>query len=63
MIEKQNKECLVCNRTDEEIPLLALDYQGKQLYICPQHIPVLIHDPTKLTGTLPGAEGYEPYEE
>lgn len=63
MANQQEKECLVCKRSDLETPLLSLDYQGKQSYICPQHLPILIHDPTKLTGTLPGAEDMEPYTE
>ncbi len=28
----------------------------KNYWICPQHIPILIHDPSKLAGKLPGAE-------
>ncbi len=54
-----DKHCLVCERTDQEIPLVQLDFQGKNFWICPQHIPVLIHDPQKLTGLLPGAENME----
>ena len=63
MIEQHDKFCLVCKRNDEEEPLIDLSYKGSKLWICPQHIPVLIHDPGKLTGTLPGAEGFEPAEE
>ncbi len=63
MTEHLDKFCLVCKRNEEEIPLINLSYQGNALWICPQHIPVLIHDPGKLTGTLPGAEGLEPAPE
>ena len=63
MIEQHDKFCLVCKRNDEEVPLIDLSYKGSKLWICPQHIPVLIHDPGKLTGTLPGAEGLEPAPE
>jgi len=55
----EKKACLFCEKTDMEIPLVRLEFQGKQLWICPQHIPVLIHDPTKLVGMLPGAENME----
>ena len=55
----EKKACLFCEKTDQEIPLVKLEFQGKQLWICPQHIPVLIHDPSKLVGKLPGAENME----
>jgi hypothetical protein len=31
-------------------------------HICPQHLPVLIHNPQMLVGKLPGAEGLTPAE-
>ena len=49
--------CLVCKRTSDEIPLIPFQYQGGDHFICPQHLPILIHDPAKLAGILPGAEG------
>lgn len=51
--------CLVCDRTKEEIPLITLEYQDQQYYICPQHFPILIHHPEQLAGKLPGAENLE----
>lgn len=51
--------CLVCNRTNDEIPLITLEYQDSHYYICPQHIPILIHHPEELTGKLPGVENLE----
>jgi hypothetical protein len=51
--------CIVCKRTSQEIPLVAFQYMGKDLFICPQHLPTLIHDPAKLAGLVPGAEGFE----
>ncbi len=54
--------CLACERGSEEIPLIVLEYQGAQFRICPQHLPVLIHDPTRLVGRLPGAEEMTPAE-
>lgn len=52
--------CLVCKRTSTEVPLISFQYQESDLWICPQHLPVLIHDPTKLAGLLPGAENMKP---
>ncbi len=56
------KTCIACERSMNDIPLLTLDYRGDTFSICPQHLPVLIHDPTALTGKLPGAETMEPAE-
>jgi hypothetical protein len=38
---------------------VTLEFKGAQFWICPQHLPMLIHDPKTLTGKLPGAEGME----
>ncbi len=54
--------CLACDRDSNATPLLALEYRGKRLWICPQHVPILIHDPTRLAGRLPGAESLSPAE-
>ena len=40
--------CLVCSRGEQEIPLVQLAYRGERLHICPQHLPVLIHDPQRV---------------
>lgn len=51
--------CLVCKKSSEEIPLISFLYKGTGLWICPQHLPLLIHDPGKLAGLLPGAENFK----
>lgn len=56
----ESHRCLACDRDSEVVPLIRLEYQGRDLAICPQHLPILIHDPTRLAGRLPGAEGLEP---
>ncbi len=52
--------CLACQRGDHATPLIPLHYRGTSLWICPQHLPVLIHDPAQLVGRLPGAEDLRP---
>lgn len=52
--------CLNCNRSEQEIPLVTLQYQGKQVYICSQCFPTLIHSPAKLAGELKDAEKIQP---
>lgn len=56
------KQCMACGRGPDETPLLALEYRGATVWICPQHLPVLIHDPAKLVGKLAGAEHLRPAE-
>ena len=54
--------CVACDLTQDNIPLIALQFQNTTFYICPQHLPVLIHNPQMLAGKLPGAEGMTPAE-
>jgi hypothetical protein len=54
MTDQQTK-CIHCERTADEVPLLAMIYAGENYYICPQHLPVVIHKPQELIGKLPGA--------
>jgi hexokinase len=56
----ETPQCVACDRTGEQVPLITLDFRGKKFRICPQHLPMLIHDPQSLVGKLPGAEGMEP---
>lgn len=58
----RDARCLMCRRDSHATPLVALEYRGEKLWICPQHLPVLIHDPQSLVGHLPGAENLKPAE-
>ncbi|MBI5964451.1 MAG: hypothetical protein HY863_13320 [Chloroflexi bacterium] len=57
------KTCLNCNRTDAQIPLIALIFKGEANYICPQCLPVLIHKTQNLLEKLPGMEIAPPADE
>jgi predicted SprT family Zn-dependent metalloprotease len=48
--------CLNCERTESQIPLVNLRYQGQMAFICSQCLPLLIHQPQALVGKLRGAE-------
>jgi len=50
------KVCVFCKKDQEEVPLVHLEFKNNDFWICPQHIPVLIHDPEKLVGHLPNAD-------
>ena len=62
MSETPAKKCLACQRGPEAIPLVQLAYLDSTYWICPQHLPMLIHDPGRLVGMLPGAESMSPAE-
>ncbi len=52
--------CLYCDKTSQEMPLICLKFQGNDLWICPQHLPILIHEPDKLSDKLPGMKPGQP---
>ena len=54
-----NKECLVCKVSSKEKPVTKFYYQESEFYICPQHMPVIIHNPDQLIGLLDGADTFE----
>lgn len=53
------KECLVCKKTSEEIPVTKFYYKESEFYICPQHMPTIIHKPQELVGLIDGADTFE----
>jgi hypothetical protein len=52
--------CLNCGRPLGRIPLLPVLHRDGLAHICPQCLPVLIHDPKSLADKLPGADSLEP---
>lgn len=62
MSDNQPK-CLVCEQTKEDLPLIRLEFKDEFYYICPEHLPVLIHQPHRLVGKLPGADKLAPHRD
>jgi hypothetical protein len=62
MSEDKAHKCLACERGSDVVPLIRLEYRGEHFWICPEHIPILIHSPNRLAGRLAGAEGLNPAE-
>jgi hypothetical protein len=60
MMTPSTPSCVMCERGLHESPLLRLAFRESEFWICPQHLPVLIHDPSKLVGRLAGAETLRP---
>jgi len=53
------RKCIVCGKNHQEIPVTKFYYKENEFYICPQHIPMLIHKPTELAGLIPDAENFQ----
>jgi hypothetical protein len=58
--DSQGAKCVACSLGDDEVPLIPFRYGGEERFICVQHLPALIHEPSKLIGLLPGAENLRP---
>ena len=56
---EDHKECLLCQAKDNETILVNMSYKGNSIWMCPVHLPVLIHSPQKLVGVIEGAEGFK----
>ena len=60
--EEKRYYCLNCARSETEIPLVSLRYDGSRAWICSQCLPILIHQPGKLAGRMADAENFPPAE-
>lgn len=45
--------CVYCEQDDSLVPLIEFTFHEKAYWICPQHLPILIHKPEQLAGKLP----------
>lgn len=52
--------CLNCEKTDHEAPILTVRFEDQDVQMCTSCLPVLIHQPQRLTGRLAGIESVEP---
>jgi hypothetical protein len=48
--------CVYCQHTSAQVPLLQLEFNGEKRWICPQHLPILIHKPEQLIEQFPGMD-------
>jgi hypothetical protein len=53
-MNNQIHRCVNCSRSEQEVPLLALQYDGQSGWICSQCLQILIHNPHKLANRLQG---------
>lgn len=48
MSQSSQPTCLNCERTEADVPISAWRYQGRDMYVCSECLPVLIHERAKL---------------
>ncbi len=61
-MEKQTIQCINCERTADQVPLVPILTRDAQVYICPQCLPILIHKPQQLADKLHGADALLPHK-
>jgi len=47
-----HKSCFNCGRPEVDVPLVTLQFDERQIYICPQCLPALIHHPENVAEKL-----------
>lgn len=50
---KAKVQCVQCQRSEYEVPLIVLHFRGRQMWICAQCLPILIHNPNRLATKFP----------
>ncbi len=50
--ESGTQACFNCTAPEARTPLISLRFAGQPIWICPQCMPVLIHDTSKLAEKL-----------
>jgi hypothetical protein len=50
----QPSACIYGDQSNQTVPVLLFQSQGRQVWICPKHLPILIHNPVRLADELPG---------
>lgn len=60
VLQPDQPRCAYCERGSDRVPLVSLLYRDAATWICTQHLPVLIHNPSMLIGKLAGAEHLAP---
>lgn len=51
-MEEKTCACFNCGRQEVETPLVKLQFNGDETWICPQCLPALIHHPEQLSAKL-----------
>jgi len=49
-------QCINCDQSEEEIPLINIQYKGEKIFVCSGCMPILLHSPAKMVGKLKDAD-------
>ena len=49
-------QCVNCDRSEEEMPLINIQYKGEKIFVCSGCMPVLLHSPAKMVGKIQDAD-------
>ena len=60
--QAKQSRCIFCGRDSAQVPLIQFIYKDEPEWICPTHLPILIHKPGQLADKLPGLENMGPPE-
>ena len=47
--------CLLCEKSSDEIPVIAFKYKGQGYHVCTAHLPALLHEPEKFADKIADA--------
>jgi len=59
VLMSETTKCIVCNKTENDVPIIEFKFKGLKYHICSQHIPVLIHKAQALETIIPGIKPSE----
>ena len=53
-------QCINCDHSEEDMPLINIQYKGKKIFVCSGCMPILLHSPEKMAGKLTDADKIQP---
>jgi hypothetical protein len=48
-------KCVLCEKSSDEIPVIAFEFKGERYQVCTAHLPTLLHQPEKFAGKIADA--------
>lgn len=53
-------QCLICGRSETQLPLVAQRYRGQSIWVCTGCMPLVIHHPEEVRDRLEALSGGGP---
>ena len=48
-------KCILCEKSSDQIPVIAFEFKGKLYHVCTAHLPALLHKPELFADKISGA--------